>query len=94
MKEVDFMALSTKALDSMIEIALNDCNCSYAKTTDSIDHYTEYEILAKDFQEEIAIDDLLNIFEDFAKNFKFYDDNGKEVTILNDIKITLIGSNE
>ena len=85
------MKLSTKALSAMIEIALKDLNCNFTKT-ENTSYYAEYEITAKDWQEEIAIDDYLNVLEDFAKTIDINDEEEGQVIILNEIKITVFNS--
>ena len=87
------MKLSTKALSTMIEIALKDLNCNFTKT-ENTSYYAEYKITAKDWQEEIAIGDCLSTFEDFAKTIHFDSKEDQEITILNEIKITVFNSDK
>ena len=88
------MKLSTKALSAMIEIMLKDLNCDFTKT-ENTSYYAEYKITAKDWQEEITIEDCLNVLEDFAKTIDINnEEEGQEITILNEIKITMFNSDK
>ena len=89
------MTLSTDALRIMLETALTDMGCDFAKVRNNEEeYYAAYEIVPKSMRELIAIEDCLSILENFASRYKYISGKGQEIVILNEIKITIVDSDD